>query len=53
MADDDTKEREQEKREAKERKTEQHGPADREGREDTGDEAVLDGVPGVTAGRSD
>ena len=50
---DDTEEREREKREAQERKTEDHAITDREDRGDAAEEAVRDGVPGITASRSD
>ena len=53
MPDDDTKERENEKREAKERQTEQHAPADREDKGDRDEEAVREGVSGAIPSRSD
>jgi hypothetical protein len=56
MADDgDTKERAAEKegarREEEERGTEQHGPADRAGRDDPAEEGLLDGVPAARANK--
>jgi hypothetical protein len=53
MGDDDTKERENEKREAQERQTESHAPADREDKGDRGEEAVREGVSGAIPSRSD
>jgi hypothetical protein len=50
---DDTREREAEKREAQEKATEPAAPADREGRDDAGDESVLGGTPGHIPARSD
>ena len=46
MGDDDTRERENEKREAQEKQTEQHAPADREDKGDRGEEAVREVGPG-------
>ena len=51
--DDDTRERENEKREAKERQTEQHAPADRDDKADRGEEAVREGVTSTIPARSD
>jgi hypothetical protein len=51
--DNDSKARENEKREAQERQTEEHAPADREDKSDRGEEAVREGVSSVIPGRSD
>jgi hypothetical protein len=51
--DDDTREREAEKREAHEKQTEQHAPADRDDKGDRGEEAVREGVTSTIPGRSD
>jgi hypothetical protein len=53
MGDDDTKERENEKREQRERETEQHAPADRDDKGDRGEEAVREGVTSTIPARSD
>jgi hypothetical protein len=49
----DTTERENEKREARERQTESHAPADREDKSDRGEEAVREGVSSGIPSRSD
>ena len=50
---DDTPEREAEKRETEEKQTEQHGPADRQGKDDPAEDAAGGAVPGQAGGRSD
>jgi hypothetical protein len=49
----DSAQREREKREAREQRTEEHAPADRDDKSDRGEEAVREGVPSEIASRSD
>jgi hypothetical protein len=50
---DDTPEREAEKREAHEKTTEDHAPADRDDKADRGEEAVREGVSATIPAKSD
>jgi hypothetical protein len=45
------REKRDDRREAEERETEQTGQTDRAGRDDVGEESVLEGLPGSTANK--